>query len=180
MGHISIINIVRNSSKFTSINFVVALASFGATIYVATVLVPEEYGIFGLLGLWSMYAMLVRPGIINAGSRESPVLLGREEGEEALRIQNISITVELFYSIIPFTVLLGASFLYSEPILKFGLLIIAISYLTRCVVNLWSGINLIRERFNIVAKANAITLIQVFDKIIIEFNTKYAHNKKEH
>ena len=156
---ISIINIARNSLKFTSVNFVVAIISYVVTIYVATILVPEEYGIFGFLGLWSMYAGVIGPGIFSAGSREIPVLLGREKGEEALRIQNVSITVELFYSIIPFVIILGASFFYSEPILKFGLIIIATSYLASRVVGFWSGINFIRERFNIVAKAKVISLI---------------------
>jgi len=155
---ISIINIARNSLKFTSINFVVALISYVVTIYAATILVPEEYGIFGFLGLWSMYAGVIGPGIFSAGSREIPVLLGREKGEEALRIQNVSITVELFYSIIPFVIILGASFFYSEPILKFGLIIIATSYLASRVVGFWSG-TIKRDRLTSISHLTGLKLL---------------------
>ncbi len=153
---ISIINILRNSVKFTSVQAISKLILMPVTIYVATVLVPEEYGIYGFLGLWLMYAGLIRTGIISAGQREMPVLLGKGKEKETLRIQNISITSELLYSTIPFVVILGASFLYSEPVLKIGLLIIAISYAVSRFVNCWIGMNFIREKFNVVAKGNLI------------------------
>ncbi len=156
---ISIINIARNSLKFTSVNFLMALISLPVTIYVATILVPEEYGIFGFLGLWLMYATLIGPGISSAGAREIPVLLGKGEEREALRIQNTSVSSEMLFSIIPFVVILGASLFFSEPILRIGLIIIAISYLVSRLTNLWSEMNFIREKFNIVAKGNLITAI---------------------
>ena len=156
---ISIINIVRNSLKFSSVNFLAAVIAMPVTLYVATILVPEEYGVFGFLGLWLMYAGLIGPGITSAGQREIPVLLGRNKEKEALRIQNISITSEMLYSIIPFIVILGASFFFSEPILKFGLIIIAVSYVVRRTVNYWPQMNYIREKFNIVAKGNLIIAI---------------------
>ena len=156
---LSIVNIARNSLKFTSVNFLAALMSFFVTIYVATILVPEEYGEFGFLSLWLMYAGLIGPGIASAASREMPVLIGRDREKEALRVQNISVTTELLFTIIPFVVILGASFFYSEPVLKFGLLIIAISYIASRLVGFWSHMNFIRERFNIVAKVRLITAI---------------------
>ena len=156
---ISIINVARNAAKFTSVNFLAFLISIPVTIYVATILVPEEYGVYGFLGLWLMYAGLIGPGIASAGQREIPVLLGKGEEKEALRIQNISITSQALYLIIPFTIILGASFFFSEPVLKFGLIIIAISFAVRNFVNFWSAINYVREKFNIVAKGNLVIAI---------------------
>ena len=78
--------------KFSSVKAVSALLGLPVTIYVATVLLPEEYGAYGLLALWLMYANLIGPGIASAGSREMPVLLGRAREKEALRIQNISVS----------------------------------------------------------------------------------------
>ncbi len=153
---LSIINVAKHSLKFSSVQFIVSLISLPVSIYVATVLVPEEYGIVGFLGLWSMYAGLIGPGISSAGAREIPVLLGKGEEKEALRIQNVSITPEMLYSVIPFIVILGASFFYSDPVLKIGLIIIAVSYVTAHLVNLWSQINFIREKFNTVATGNLI------------------------
>ena len=156
---ISIINIARHSVKFTSVNFLGALISVAVTIYVATILVPEEYGIYGFLGLWLMYASLIGPGIFSAGMREVPVLLGRGKEGEALKVQNISLSAEILYTIIPFVVIIGASFFFSQPILKFGLIIIAVSYVASHLASFWSGMNFIREKFNLVAKGNLIVAI---------------------
>jgi O-antigen/teichoic acid export membrane protein len=154
---ISIINIIKHSSKFSAVNVISQGIGMSVSIIVATILVPAEYGIYGFLGLWLMYAGLVRPGIYSAGYREIPVLLGKGEEKEALRIQNISITPEMLYSILPFAVLLGASLFFSDPVLKIGFIITAISYAVSHFVNFWSGINYLRQNFNLVAKGNLIT-----------------------
>lgn len=125
----------------------------------ATILVPEEYGVYGFLGLWIMYAALIRPGLTISGYREIPVLLGKGEENEALRIQNIAVTSDMVYSVLPFVVILGASLFFSEPILKIGLIITAISYGATQLVNYWVGINFLRQNFNIVAKGRLIAAI---------------------
>jgi O-antigen/teichoic acid export membrane protein len=156
---ISIINIARNSLKFTSVNFLAALISLPVTVYVATIVVPEQYGIYGFLGLWLMYAGLIGPGILSAGQREMPVLLGRGKEREALEIQNISLSAEILYTIIPFVVIIGASFFYSSTVLKLGLIITAASYVASRLAGFWNGMNFIREKFNPVAKGNLILAI---------------------
>lgn len=156
---ISITNIARNSLKFTSVNLLAALISMPVTIYVATKLVPEEYGVYGFLGLWLTYAGLIGPGIVGAGQREMPVLLGRGKEREALEIQNVSLSAEILYTIIPFVVIIGASFFYSSTILKLGLIIIAASYVAIRLANFWSGMNFIRGKFNPVVKGNLILAI---------------------
>ena len=156
---VSIINIAKNSLKFSSVKAVSALLGLPVTIYAATILVPEEYGAYGLLALWLMYATLIGPGIASAGSREMPILLGRDQEKEALRIQNISVSSELIYTIIPTIVILGASFFYPEPVLRIGLIIVAMSYMASRLTHLWSHMNFIRERFNTVAQGNLIIAI---------------------
>ena len=102
---ISIIGTAKHSLKFTSVQVIAALVAIPVNIYVATVLIPEEYGTYGILLLWLTYAGLVGLGITTAGYRELPVLLGKGEEEKALKIQNISITSDLIYSIFPFLVI---------------------------------------------------------------------------
>lgn len=153
---LSIINIAKDSLKFSSVNLLAALILLPVTIYVATILVPEEYGVYGFLGLWLTYAALIRPGLTVSGYREIPVLLGKGDEDEALRIQNITITSDMLYSILPFVVILGASFFFSEPVLKIGLIIIAISYGATHFVNYWVGINFLRQNFNVVARGKLI------------------------
>lgn len=156
---ISIIDIARNSLKFSSVSLLGAIISLPVGVYVATILVPEEYGVYGFLGLWSMYATLIHPGFTNSGYREIPVLLGKGEDNKALRIQNITITSSMLYSILPFIVILGASFFYSEPLLKYGLILIAVGYGATRLVNYWDGVNFLRQNFNIVAKGQFIAVV---------------------
>jgi len=156
---ISIINLAKNSLKFTSVQLISAFIAVPVSIYVATILVPEEYGTYGFLGLWSMYATLITLGLLTAGYREIPVLLGKGEDKQALRIQNITITSDMLYSILPFVVILGASFFFSEPILKFGLIVIAVAYGINHFVGYWSGINFLRQNFTVAAKGRLIAAI---------------------
>jgi O-antigen/teichoic acid export membrane protein len=109
---VSIINIARNSLKFTSVKTVAALLGLGVTLYAATILRPEEYGTYGLLILWITYANLVTPGTNNAASREIPILLGKGRDEAARRLQNVSISAELFFTVIPAAVIIAAAFCY--------------------------------------------------------------------
>lgn len=156
---LSIINIAKNSLKFSVVSVISALLGLFVTIYVATILAPEEYGIYGLLGLWLMYAGLIGPGILSAGQREIPVLLGRGQEEEALRIQNTSLSSQMLYLIIPFAVILGASFFYLDTVMKIGLVIIAATYVTSQLASSWSAMNFVREKFNTIAGGNLIVAI---------------------
>src|SRR4030042_1495198 len=106
---LSIISIARNSLKFTSAKAVAALAGLGVTLYAGTILLPEEYGTYGLLSLWLTYVTLATPGLYLAAGREVPVLLGKGQEKEALKVQNIAISSELLYTIVPMLFILSVS-----------------------------------------------------------------------
>ena len=156
---ISIVQVVKDSSKFSIVNILSSLIGIPITIFVATILVPEEYGIYGFLSLWLLYAGLIGPGIYAAGYREIPVLLGKDKKDEALRIQNSSITSEMLYSLLPFTVILVSSLFFSNNIIRIGLVIVAVSYISNQTVKYWSGINFLKQKFNLVAKGNLLAVI---------------------
>ena len=153
---ISITNIAKNSLKFSTVQIIGAVISMLASMYVATIILPEEYGIYGFLGLWLTYAGLIGPGIMGAGSREMPGLLGKGEVAAAIRIQNVSLTPELVWSLIPFAVILIASFFFTDFMYRMGLIIVAFSYLTGRLSSFWSTYSFIREKFNTVAAGNLI------------------------
>ncbi len=156
---ISIINIARNSMKFTFVKVISAVAGLAVTLYAATILTPTEYGTYGLLTLWLMYVGFVAPGIYSAASREIPVLMGKGREKDALRVQNVSVSAELLYTIAPTAVIIGASFLYADTVLRIGLLIIAMSYVANRLITLWAHINFIRQKFNTVALGNLVVTI---------------------
>ncbi len=153
---INVTNVAKNSLKFTSVQIIAALISLPVSIYIATILVPAEYGVYGFLGLWLMYAGLISPGITSAGYREVPVLLGQGDDAKALRIQNISITSEILYSLLPFLVIFGASFFYTDSTIRFGLIIMAVSFGVGRLVGYWSGVNILRQNFNAAVKGRLI------------------------
>jgi O-antigen/teichoic acid export membrane protein len=156
---LSIISIAKNSLKFTSVKTIAALAGLGVTLYAATILLPEEYGTYGLLILWLTYASLVTPGISIAASREIPILLGKGQQEDALKVQNISLSAELIFTVLPAAAVTGAAFFYTENIMRLGLLIIAACFIAMRLSGLWANMIFIRERFNTVAMVSIIAAV---------------------
>jgi O-antigen/teichoic acid export membrane protein len=159
MQQISIISIAKNSVKFTVIKVITALAGLGVTLYAATILTPEQYGNYGILSLWLLYTGLATPGLYNAVSREIPGHIGTGREKEANRSQNISVSAELLYTVIPLAVIIGAAFLYTDSVMRIGMLIIAASYVTSRISNIWSHLTFIREKFNTVVGGNIIVAI---------------------
>jgi O-antigen/teichoic acid export membrane protein len=158
---ISITHVAKNALKFSVVQIIGAVVSLLASLYIATIILPDEYGIYGFLLLWLTYATLITSGITYAGTREMPGLLGKGEVTAAVRIQNVSLTPELIWTLIPFAAIIIASFFFTDFIYKAGLIIVAFSYLTQRITNLWRNYIFIREEFNTVAVANLIQFVAV-------------------
>lgn len=156
---LSIIGIARDSLKFTAAKAIAALAGLGVILYAAAILTPEEYGTYGILILWLTYVGVAAPGIYTAASREMPVLLGQGKEKEALRVQNISVSVELLYTILPVAVVIGVSSFYEDTVMRTGLIIVAMTYAAMRLSGIWASMNFIRERFNKVAVGTLIVAI---------------------
>ncbi len=156
---ISITHIAKNSLKFSVVQIVGAVVGMLASLYVATVVLPAEYGVYGFLVLWLNYAVLIGPGMLSGGSREMPGLLGKGRTEAALRIQNISLSVEIIWLVVPFVVILCSAFFFSDFTVRIGMIIIAFVYLVSRLANYWGVFNFIREKFNTVAIGSLIIVI---------------------
>jgi O-antigen/teichoic acid export membrane protein len=123
------------------------------------ILVPEEYGVIGFVGLWGMYAGLINPGMDSAALREVPYLLGKGEEEKALHIQNVAITSKFIYNFLPFIVTVSASLFYFDGLIRICLILTAIGYIISSNTCYWTQFNHVRQRFNKVATGNLITRI---------------------
>lgn len=148
---INITNIAKNSFKISAVQIIGAVFALLASMYVATIVLPEEYGIYGFLLLWLTYAGLITPGFMSAGNREMPGLLGKGKIAAAVRIQNVSLTPEIIWSLIPFAVILIAAFFFTDYTYRVGLIIVAFSYLSYRLTTFWGTCNFTREKFNTVA-----------------------------
>jgi len=156
---ISIRNIIKQSAKFNVVSIISLLLKIPNQIIIGMFLIPEEYGIVSFVALWSLYAGLINPGMLSAAQREIPYLIGKKEEKQFIRVQNIAISSDLIYSILPFLVIFGASFFYSNKIIKIGLIITAFSFFSTRFVNYWSTINFIKQNFTVVAMGRLISSI---------------------
>jgi O-antigen/teichoic acid export membrane protein len=154
---VTVKGILRYSVKFNAANIIAKALSFLTTIVIAVVLMPEDYGVLSLVGLWSTYAALIDPGMDSAAQREMPFLLGKGEEERALHLQNIAISGKILFSLLPFLVVLSASFFYSDELTRNALIITAISFIVTANTKYWIGFNYARQRFNKVVIGNLIT-----------------------
>lgn len=156
---LSIKNIVKQSGKFNLVSVISLLIQIPTQLIIGMVLVPEEYGIISFVALWGLFAGLLNPGMLLAGKREIPYLMGKKEDEQSIKVQNIAISSDLLYSILPFLVILCASFFYSNKMIKVGLILTAISFMAHRLVSCWSSINFIKQRFTVVAIGRLISTI---------------------
>jgi len=156
---ISIRNIVKQSAKFNVVSIISLLLKIPNQIIIGMFLLPEEYGIISFVALWNLYAGLINPGMLSAAQREIPYLIGKKEGKQLIRVQNIAISSDLLYSVLPFLAILCASFLYSNKMIKTGLIITAFSFFSTRFVNYWSTINFIKQNFTVVAMGRLISSI---------------------
>ncbi|MEE9604942.1 MAG: oligosaccharide flippase family protein, partial [Candidatus Scalindua sp.] len=156
---LSIRNIVKQSGKFNLVSVISLLIQIPNQLIIGMFLIPKEYGIISFVALWGLFAGLINPGMLSAGQREIPYLMGKKEDEQSIKVQNVAISSDLLYSILPFLVILCASFFYSNKIIKIGLILTAISFIAHRLVTCWSSINFIKQRFTVVAIGRLISAI---------------------
>ena len=162
---ISIRNIVKQLAKFNIVSIISLLLQIPKQLIIGMFLIPEEYGIISFVALWGLYAGLINPGMLSAAQREIPYLIGKKEKEQSKKVQNIAISSDLLYSVLPFLAILCTPFLYSNKMIKIGLIITAFSFFFTRFVNYWSTINFIKQNFTVVAMGRLIN--SVLSTIII-------------
>ncbi|MFH1506860.1 MAG: hypothetical protein ABIG46_00310, partial [Candidatus Omnitrophota bacterium] len=164
---ISVTDILKQSGKFNVVNVISNGLAVPKSIIIAMVLAPKDYGVISLLGLWSTYAALIHPGFLSASNREMAHLIGNNNDKEAVRIQNVSLTSDLLYSLLPFLIIVLASLFVSDRVLKTGFILTALSYAVSHLAACWRGVNFVRQRFNLVAKSDLIQAVVTTTTIII-------------
>ncbi len=157
---ITIRGIVRQSAKFNVVSIISLIIQIPTQLIIGRFLSPQEYGIISFVALWSLYGGLLNPGMLSAAAREVPYLLGKNEEEKAKSIQDISISSDIVWTVLPFLVILVASFCYrSNEVMRIALLITGINFLIVRFAGYWSTFNFTRQNFSIVAIGNFIATI---------------------
>lgn len=155
---ISVKSILKQSAKFNAVGVISFLFQIPTQLIIGRFLMPNEYGIISLVALWSLYGGLANPGMLTAASREVPYLMGKKENQKSALIQNISITSDIIWFILPFAVILAASFFYQNRVIRIAIVITAINFLLARFAGYWSTFNFAKQKFTIVAVGKLISV----------------------
>lgn len=167
---ISIIDILKQSSRFTGVNFFGKLLGIPTQIVIALVLSPTELGIVGYIMLWLAYANWIQTGSVATLSRELPGLLKTGQHKKALNIQYVAWSADFFISFFVFIGLVVAAFFQSSILLRNLLFIGAFVFMVNKVMAYLHSMNWIRLKFSKLAKiqlyitiiSTALTLLLIY------------------
>ena len=149
---ISIIKILKQSAKFTSLNFVGKLMMIPRQIIIALVLGPTELGIIGYIMLWVRYANWIKTGAAATLPIELPSLLKNNQHEKALNIQYIAWSADFFLGFIVFIGLIISAFFQSSILLRNLLLLGSFLFAIQKVEGYLHSMNWVRLKFSSLAK----------------------------
>jgi O-antigen/teichoic acid export membrane protein len=156
---LSVLDTFKNSSKISSANLLNGLVMLPVNILVARILGPELLGVVGIVTLWQLYASLSKLGIFNAAYRELPPLLAAGKTERATYVQNIGITGEALYLLLPITVMLWAGWTQGNPLLRWGLMLSALTFGLMEVLGFATHLQWAHQRFGLIAKTTFLSTI---------------------
>lgn len=162
---ISTIEIIKQSSKFTTINFFGKFLTIPRQLVIAFVLGPTELGIVGYVMLWITYARWIMSGSVATLSRELPGLLKTGQNEKAENSQYVAWTADIIISFIVFIGLIIASFFQSSTLIKNLLLIGSFLFLIKRFSQYFFQINWLHLKFS--ELANIQLYITIIHTILI-------------
>ncbi len=152
------LRILRNSSKITVVTIISAAINFPLSVFVAHATTPDQLGQISFVTLWLTYAGLASLGIFAGGQREMIHQLGQNETQRAQQAQNVAFSGEMLWGLLPASVILLSSTIFSEPLRKWGLVIVSVTYLLALANKLLANLHLAHLRFDLYAR---FTLVRV-------------------
>jgi O-antigen/teichoic acid export membrane protein len=149
-------SILRKSSKVSGANLVGVVVLFPVNILMARVLGPELWGVVGYVALWQLYASFSKPGMFGAAFREMPGLLAQGKTAEATRVQNIGITGDAIYLLLPISLMVVVAFFQKDVLLRNGLIVGAGIFGMTQARDILTNIQWAHQRFGLIAKLNIL------------------------
>ena len=150
------LTIFSHSYKLSLANIIGYAMQIPVSLYVASKLGPENYGLVAFIMLWAFYARLIRPGLIASASREMPHYVGKEQISTAVSIQNICLTYEFIYYVFISVIIIIASVFFKNNVIKVGLILVSVSLLIDYVDCAYWNAQWAFQRFNIITRMNWI------------------------
>jgi len=157
---ISVLSILRHSTKFTGVNLLSRFISFPVGIVVAMVLSPTDYGIIGYAGVFIAWAGFINLGLMSAAAREMPALVETGKVTRARYLQNLAVTIESIITLMVFSGLIGiALFFIKDFTTQIILLLSAVGYVLGRLNSFIEGINFTFKDFSLSAKSRLVKTI---------------------
>ena len=164
---LSLWGIFKKSSKLSASSLLGFVLMLWANFTIARVLGPETVGVLALVGVWRFYTGLVKPGLLAGASRDIPHLLGEGNEIEARRLQNVAITGEVIFSLLPLAVIIAAGFCYGSSVIRATLWFTAIVFEITALQTIFTGMLYVHQRFEIIARIRFLTSLVTPALIII-------------
>lgn len=157
---VSVLSILRQSSKFTGVNILSRFIGFPISIVIAMVLSPTDYGIIGYAGVIVTWAGFFNLGVMSSACREIPALVATGRITRARYLQNLAITAENFITLLVFIGLISITvFFIKDVTTKIILALGAFGYLFGRIYSFLEGINFAFTDFSLTAKGRLVRTI---------------------
>ncbi len=173
---LSPLSIVRQSAKLSTAKIGGALVMLPVTLVVARFLGPRLMGVVGLVTLWQLYANLLKPSMFSAAFREMPGLLAKGDTDEVRRLQNVGITSEATYLVLPLAAFIIGALVQSDPLQRNALLLGAAAFALLQINYFADGIQWAHQRYGLIARASlgGVLAAAAFALITIQWLGVYA------
>ena len=144
--------IVKDTLLYSGANYITIIIGFVVSIFSKRVLGVSGAGCWAILSVVLLYGMYMSLGIKNALYREVPQCIGAKEVASAWKIQNVTFSYLLVVSLIGSVVIWILSFfLFTDPLLKTGVKIVAVLVFVTQMYNLVLTILRARKQVSIVS-----------------------------
>ena len=157
--------IISDTLLYSSANYVVIIVGFIVSVFSKKFLGVSGAGYWALLTVITTYGMYTSLGIKNALVREVPQCIGAKKIEEAKNLEDITFSFVVFASLIGAVVIwLLSFFLFTDPLLKTGMKIIAVLVFMTQMYNM--VIHILRARKQISMLSKVVVLNSLFVAVL--------------
>jgi len=136
-------------------------------IYVARVLGPEKFGVFNLIYLIGWYVSLVHFGARDVAFRDIPYFRGQTDPVREKLSRDVSLTSEILWRALTSSGLALVALTLKDPLLRYGLLLWAVSMFLVRMAELYNTISTVEQDFVFVSWVNSTRLAIIFAVILL-------------
>ncbi|MEJ7803989.1 MAG: hypothetical protein WKH68_11575, partial [Candidatus Limnocylindria bacterium] len=155
-GRVSISGVLRKASGLSAAGLIASALALPTSILLGRWLGAYNYGRAQWVLIFYGYAALLRTGAFDGASRAIVHHRYRGEPEEAVKVQNVGLSVELAFAVFPGAALALAALAVDDPLRRLGLLLAPIAAITGTLAACLGGLRAVREEFAIVARITTL------------------------